>query len=123
LNHILPSWYAEIFKGFNDSASYSSFSAVENIFMQEFNKHPDELFDEFSRLPVASASIAQVHTAKIKGTGVKVAVKVQKPEIPNQMEWDLLANRIVTWGFQNVFGLPMYWTVDYVEQHLRQEVL
>jgi aarF domain-containing kinase len=38
------------------------------------------------------------------------------------MEWDLLANRLVTWGLGFVFGLPMYWTVDYVEKHLRQEV-
>jgi aarF domain-containing kinase len=76
LNHILPSSYADIFKGFYDSAEFSSFAAVEGVFLREFNQHPDELFDEFSRLPVASASIAQVHTAKLKGTDVKVAVKV-----------------------------------------------
>jgi aarF domain-containing kinase len=122
MNHILPTSYANIFKGFYDSAPHSKFDAVERIFMQEFGQHPDELYDDFSRIPFASASIAQVHTATIKGTNIKVAVKVQKPEISKQMEWDLLANRLVTLGFQYVFGLPLYWTVDYVESHLREEV-
>jgi predicted unusual protein kinase regulating ubiquinone biosynthesis (AarF/ABC1/UbiB family) len=39
---------------------------------------------------VASASIAQVHRARLRSTGEEVAVKVQKPEIAKQIDMDLL---------------------------------
>jgi len=59
---------------------------------------PTEVFAEFSEEPLASASIAQVHRARLKpGPGETegriVAVKVQKPAIKKQMELDLFSYR------------------------------
>lgn len=51
-------------------------------------RHPDDVFKEFEHEPFASASIAQVYRATTM-EGQKVAVKVQKPAIPTQLEWDL----------------------------------
>jgi aarF domain-containing kinase len=62
---------------------------------------PEDAFETFSHESLASASIAQVHRATLKaGTGGKdaptvVAVKVQKPAIEKQMEWDLFSYRWV----------------------------
>jgi aarF domain-containing kinase len=42
------------------------------------------MFDDFERTAIASASVAQVHRAKLKD-GTPVAVKVQKPDIGKQM--------------------------------------
>ena len=53
-----------------------------------FGKKLDTLFDEFDREPVASASVAQVHFAKLK-SGEEVAVKVIRPGIENTIERDL----------------------------------
>jgi ubiquinone biosynthesis protein len=51
--------------------------------------HPiDELFDDFDRTPVASASIAQVHLARLKD-GREVAVKVVRPNMAPVIERDL----------------------------------
>jgi len=51
---------------------------VETVFREEFGgRSPDDVFDDFQRAPLASASLAQVHVARLKGTGQKVAVKVQ----------------------------------------------
>lgn len=48
----------------------------------------DDVFDDFSEKPLASASIAQVHTARLK-TGEEVVVKVQRPGIRTTIESDL----------------------------------
>jgi ubiquinone biosynthesis protein len=62
----------------------------------------DELFDDFERVPVASASIAQVHFAKIRNgehAGKAVAVKVLRPGMLPVIDSDLaLLRDIATWA-------------------------
>ena len=52
---------------------------------QSLGKNPDELFATFDRVPVASASIAQVHFATLRadanGVQREVAVKVLRPNM------------------------------------------
>ena len=55
--------------------------------------HPDELFIEFDRRPVASASIAQVHFARLKN-GTEVAVKVLRPGMKKSIDEDVALMRI-----------------------------
>ncbi len=51
--------------------------------------HPvEELFSEFSE-PVAAASIAQVHRARLRETGEEVAVKVLRPRIEQAFRRDI----------------------------------
>jgi len=50
--------------------------------------HPDELFNDFERVPVASASIAQVHFATLKN-GSEVAVKVLRPGMRSTIDNDI----------------------------------
>lgn len=49
----------------------------------------DELFSEFCEQPLASASIAQVHTAKLKDTGEDVVIKVIRPNIMATINADI----------------------------------
>lgn len=49
---------------------------------------PEELFARFDRIPVASASVAQVHFAVLKN-GVEVAVKVLRPELQKRIAPDI----------------------------------
>lgn len=72
------------------------------IFTNEFGVHPDEAFEYFNPLPAASASIAQVHKARLRRKAGEpawgedegwVAVKVRKSTVPKQIEWDLFAYR------------------------------
>ncbi|MCK5681025.1 ubiquinone biosynthesis protein UbiB, partial [bacterium] len=48
----------------------------------------DEAFAEFSKIPVAAASISQVHKAKLHN-GCEVAVKVQRPDIEEVIATDI----------------------------------
>ncbi len=50
--------------------------------------HPDQLFADFERVPVASASIAQVHFATLKN-GREVAVKVLRPGMKKSIDQDV----------------------------------
>ena len=69
------------------------------MFRKDLGLDPSDVFDTFSPEPLASASIAQVHKATLKPgvggheDGLVVAVKVQKPAIEKQMEWDLFSYR------------------------------
>ncbi|TKA97679.1 2-polyprenylphenol 6-hydroxylase [Cereibacter changlensis] len=64
----------------------------------ELNRPVSEIFSEFSE-PVAAASIAQVHRARLADTGVQVAVKVLRPGIERSFRTDIdafyLAARII----------------------------
>ncbi|KAG0020429.1 hypothetical protein BGZ80_004205 [Entomortierella chlamydospora] len=103
-----------------DDASSVDYSIVEQIIRKELGKEISEVFSSFSRIPVAAASIAQVHKARLHD-GTVVAVKVQKPEIQYQIEWDLLAYRLLLKVYEYMFDLPMSFAVDYTTKHLRQE--
>ncbi|KAL4076564.1 ABC1 family-domain-containing protein [Scleroderma yunnanense] len=108
-----------------DDAPQIPYSFIESVFRSEFGRPPaglDGVFAEFEEQAIASASIAQVHRAKLK-TGEWVAVKIQKPDVSKQVEWDLGAFRIVMWMFENwLFDMPVYFAVDFITSHLRQEL-
>ena len=49
----------------------------------------ETLFDDFDETPLASASIAQVHTARLKENGREIVIKVIRPDIEPVIEADL----------------------------------
>lgn len=118
---ILPVAYQIRARKLFDSAPAVPFETVERVFREDFDgKHPSEVFAEFDMTPIASASIAQVHKARLHN-GQVVAVKIQKPAIQKQMEWDLRAFRILLKVYEYVFELPLSWSSEYIEQHMRME--
>src|SRR5438128_1988633 len=61
---------------------------VERVIREELELSVEQLFTEFEETPVAAASIGQVHRATLPN-GHRVAVKVQRPNAPRQVEADL----------------------------------
>jgi ubiquinone biosynthesis protein len=61
---------------------------VERVIREELELSIEQLFTEFDPTPVAAASIGQVHRATLPN-GKRVAVKVQRPNAPRQVEADL----------------------------------
>ena len=64
------------------------FPEIQAIIESEFKSKIDDLFEFFDEIPLASASIGQVHKARLKD-GRKVAVKVQRPGLEKLVAIDL----------------------------------
>lgn len=74
---------------------------ARQMFQAEFGISVDEVFSEFSE-PVAAASIAQVHRARIRETGAVVAVKVLRPKIERAFRKDIDAFHFSAWIIENL---------------------
>jgi ubiquinone biosynthesis protein len=95
---LLPADIAEELARLQDRVPpFSSDVAVATI-ERAFRKPIDEIFVQFDRTPVASASIAQVHFAVLrdrKGQEREVAVKVLRPGMLGTIENDLALMRML----------------------------
>jgi len=82
-----PDIVAEL-RGLQDDVKPFAFGQVRSVLEEELGLTVEQAFLEFDELPIASASIGQVHRAVLPD-GREVAVKVQRPNAPGQIEADL----------------------------------
>jgi ubiquinone biosynthesis protein len=75
-------------RGLQDDVRPFPFEQAERVIEEELGNTLERLFVEFDPQPVAAASIGQVHKAVLPN-GRRVAVKVQRPGAPRQIEADL----------------------------------
>ncbi len=80
--------YEKALGSLRDAAPTSSPDAIRALVETELGGKLEELFAEWDAAPFASASIGQVHRARLHG-GLEVAVKVQHPGIEVAIESDL----------------------------------
>ena len=85
---LLPADIADELAGLQDDVPPFDSAEARRIIESELEAPIEELFAEFEDQPLASASIAQVHGARLK-TGEAVVVKVVRPGIGRQIESDL----------------------------------
>src|SRR5581483_9583226 len=76
------------FRSLLDAVPPAKPAEVHKLFVEDLGAEPAELFAEFDEEPFASASIAQVHYAKLR-TGEDVVVKIQRPGIRRRVAADL----------------------------------
>jgi ubiquinone biosynthesis protein len=120
-NFLPPEFRAEL-EQLQDSVPARPLDEVVARITKELGKAPDELFAHFDPIPIASASLAQVHVATTHD-GRKVAVKVQHADIEVIAKLDLEILRGVLEMIQVVVrlrGLEEYHTD--IEQMIREEL-
>jgi ubiquinone biosynthesis protein len=81
------------FRKCRDQVPAESFDDVRRVVESELDQPLEAVFAEFDRTPLAAASIAQVHRARLR-SGEEVVVKVQRPTIRTQVQQDL---RVMAW--------------------------
>ncbi len=100
--------YLEALKSMHDEIPAMSEDEFREVFRRSFKNSPFESFDE---VPVASASIGQVHKAELKD-GTKVAVKLRRNTIKKQVWSDIKILRFFNRLFRPLFS---YYTKNSVE--------
>ncbi|RKY04903.1 hypothetical protein DRP77_02540 [Candidatus Poribacteria bacterium] len=79
--------FAEEFKKLQDEVPPCDFEEIKGVLEEELKAPLESKFSRFDPLPIAAASLAQVHKAEINGE--PVAVKVQRPGIRRVIETDI----------------------------------
>ena len=112
-----------------------SYDQVKAIVERELNGNIDDLFEDFSHEELATASIGQVHEAKLN-TGERVAVKIQKEGITDKIDLDLrimkyIANRADKWnadlrklnlpGIMEEFDRSIHKEIDYNNEFMNMQ--
>jgi ubiquinone biosynthesis protein len=82
-----PDIIAEL-RGLQDDVRPFPYADVERTIREELDQPIERLFTEFDEVPLAAASIGQVHRATLPN-GRRVVVKVQRPNAPKQIDADL----------------------------------
>ena len=85
---LLPEDFINELNHLQDNVPSFPFHDAKAIIEREFDRPLGDLYDDFEETPVAAASLAQVHRARMKN-GEEVAVKVQRPGIEEVIDADI----------------------------------
>ena len=85
---IVPPPYIEKLEELQDEIEPFSFAEVERIVEEELGGRISKIFGDFDAVPVAAASLGQVHNALLRD-GREVVVKVQRPGVRQSVDEDM----------------------------------
>jgi predicted unusual protein kinase regulating ubiquinone biosynthesis (AarF/ABC1/UbiB family) len=100
---LFPERYCAEFRKCLDSVRPFAYEDVRRILREELGRDIADVFASIDETPLASASIAQVHVAKLRD-GQEVVVKVQRPNIERVVEIDL---RVLRFSAHAMSLVPM----------------
>lgn len=122
---IFPEEYCAAFAKLTDSSIPVPFDELEAVIEADLVTSVDEAYAWFDRVPVAAASIGQVHRARLHD-GRRVVVKIRRPGVAAEVHEDLdilrnLANRLVRTS-QTLADMDFVRLVDEFSASLRAEL-
>jgi len=131
---LIPAEYIEALSQLQDRVPPFSSQEVIAVIEQEFQRSIEDLFESFEIIPLASASLGQVHRAKLPN-GEEVVVKVQRPGLEKLLKLDFeVLHQLILFGkrwlpgfkksiqkyeieaiYQEFFGL-LFQEIDYINE-------
>src|SRR6478736_5022877 len=97
---LFPEELVSEFKLLRDRVPPEPFEVVRRVVELDLGRSLDDVFERFDRAPIAAASIAQVHAARLR-TGEEVVVKVQRPQVARLVRDDI---RAMSWLAPRLIG-------------------
>ncbi|OAD01347.1 hypothetical protein MUCCIDRAFT_146059 [Mucor lusitanicus CBS 277.49] len=124
----LPPQLEQILLRVHDSANYMPRKQMEKVMAKELGGDWESNFKDFDPIPIAAASIGQVHAATLASTNEPVVIKIQYPGVAESIDSDL-SNLKALVTFSNLLPRGMYldntikvtkeelaWECDYVRE-------
>jgi ubiquinone biosynthesis protein len=119
---LLPPAYTATLSSLQDRVPPLPHATVRETLARELGRPPEEVFTGFGREPVAAASIAQVHRARLRD-GREVAVKLQYPGLAGLIEADLGALEAIFGAVARLEpGVRLQSIIDYLRWTLPLEL-
>ena len=116
---IVPPDIISELRSLQDDVRSFPFADVERMMREDLGQPIERLFTEFEEVPLAAASIGQVHRATLPN-GRQVVVKVQRPNAPKQIEADLsLLYQAARLAKERIRALDFIDTNDIVDEFAR----
>lgn len=118
---LFPEPYQRKFPMMYDQAPVQDWKQVDTVLKKNLgDDYESTVFEMINHEPIASASIAQVHYAKLKN-GEEVAVKVQHNYISRQLPVDLWVYRFISRVYEKVFDIPLSMFTKYISEKITEE--
>ncbi len=100
---LVPPVYLEELTRLQDQLPAFDNEIAYQFIEEELGAKPAEIYSELSPDPIAAASLGQVYKGRLKTTGEKVAVKVQRPDLRESITIDLyILRKIAAWAQKNI---------------------
>uniref|UniRef100_A0A7S2ICG3 ABC1 atypical kinase-like domain-containing protein n=1 Tax=Zooxanthella nutricula TaxID=1333877 RepID=A0A7S2ICG3_9DINO len=94
---VLPDQFTKELKKLQNACPPREGSEVRRLVSDSLGRPLEEVFSHFEDSPLGSASIGQVHKARVAADGREVVVKVQYPEVSRTVELDFTTCEWVVW--------------------------
>lgn len=122
LDYLLPTEYVTTMRILHKDAPRNTVDELYKVIKEDLKQDPKELFQEFDPEPLGTASLAQVHKAKLKD-GTEVAVKVQHHFVKKNIKIDLKCMEFIILTMSKVFpDFQMQWLIDETKKNIAKEL-
>ncbi|KAM3964897.1 aarF domain containing kinase 1 [Aphomia sociella] len=122
LDYLLPNEYVTTMRILHKNAPQNTVAELYKVIEEDLKQKPNDLFEEFDPEPLGTASLAQVHRAKLKDGNI-VAVKVQHHFVRKNINLDLKWMEFIITTMSKVFPeFQMQWLVDETKKNIAKEL-
>jgi aarF domain-containing kinase len=111
-----PIWINEL-RTLEDQVTPKPIEVVKQTIREDFGRELSTIYSEFDEEPLGSASIGQVHRAKLASNGLEVAVKVQYPDSVRLFKQDMETIR----SFMEIAAPEQVITLSELEKMFEEE--
>jgi aarF domain-containing kinase len=123
LDHVIPKPYTQVMATLQDQAPAHPIDQINRVFREDLGADIDDIFSEFNPVPLGTASIGQVHVARLRSTGELVAVKIQHATLKRDSVSDLRAFRATLGIIRVVFPqFEFNWLANEIDDCLQKEL-
>ncbi|KAI0737629.1 ABC1-domain-containing protein [Daedaleopsis nitida] len=120
---VLPREWTTTMRPLQDQCEPTPYEDIEKMFISDIGLSIDDYFDGLDPRPIGVASLAQVHVGRLKGSGERVAVKLQHPHLQEFCEIDMEMVEVSLGWIKHLFPeFEFTWLGEEMRENLPKEM-